>query len=91
MVAHDPKAMDNVRRRLGERTVQLVDDEYAALDNADALVICTEWQAYRSPDFTQICERMRGDVVFDGRNLYDLEWMGTTGLRYVSIGRPTVG
>lgn len=91
VVAHDPKAMPNVRRMLGERTLELVDDEYAALDGADALVICTEWQAYRSPDFAQVRERMRGAIVFDGRNLYEPEWMETTGLTYVSIGRPVVG
>ncbi|TNE89794.1 MAG: UDP-glucose/GDP-mannose dehydrogenase family protein [Deltaproteobacteria bacterium] len=90
VVAHDPKAMDNARKRLGERTLTLVDDEYAALDEADALVICTEWQAYRTPDFAQIKERMKGDIIFDGRNLYDLEWMAETELTYVSIGRPSV-
>lgn len=91
VLAHDPKAMANAKQRLGDRTIAFVEDEYEALAEADALVICTEWREYRSPDFARIREAMKGDVIFDGRNLYDLDRMRGTGLRYESIGRPTVG
>lgn len=90
VAVHDPKAMENARAVLGDRQVEYCDHMYDALKGADALVICTEWQEFRTPDFARVASLMSGDVIFDGRNLYDPEWMSTTPLRYYSIGRPPV-
>ena len=87
--ATDPIAIDNTKEILGDR-VSFVANEYDVLEGADALFIITEWSPYRQPDF----ERMRGlmatPVVFDGRNLYDLDEMRERGITYYSIGRPAV-
>jgi UDPglucose 6-dehydrogenase len=66
-------------------------DMYAALDGADALVICTEWNEFRSPNFGDIRRRLKHPVIFDGRNLYKLEQMERAGFEYHSVGRPTAG
>ncbi len=86
---HDPKALENVRRELGDR-VTYCPDAYEALDHADALVICTEWNEFRSPDFERIRQALRQPVIFDGRNLYSLEQMRRRGFTYFSIGRPPI-
>ncbi|MNT87997.1 UDP-glucose 6-dehydrogenase TuaD [compost metagenome] len=65
-------------------------DAYEALREADALVICTEWNAFRSPDFDLIRQRLRHPAIFDGRNLYDPARMAEMGFDYVSIGRQKV-
>jgi UDPglucose 6-dehydrogenase len=90
VAAHDPQAMDTARAVLGPNHVRYVEDMYEALDGADGLIVCTEWQAYRTPDFRSIQARLAEPVIFDGRNLYDLDWMARTGLTYISIGRPVV-
>jgi UDPglucose 6-dehydrogenase len=90
VAAYDPVAMENARLVLGDTHVRYAHDMYEALDDADALIICTEWQEFRTPDFGRMAERMAGDAVFDGRNLYDRDMMAETGLRYYSIGRPPV-
>lgn len=90
VVAYDPEAMENVERLLGPR-IQYVNDPYEALDNADALLICTEWALFRNPDFEQIKDRLNNAAIFDGRNLYDLPRMKELGFYYKSIGRDTVG
>jgi len=87
--AHDPKALPNLRRAYGDR-VGCYDDAYEALNGADALVICTEWNEFRTPDFDRIKKLLLQPVVFDGRNLYSLERMKQRGLRYISIGRPVM-
>jgi UDPglucose 6-dehydrogenase len=61
-----------------------------ALDNADALAIMTEWSEFRTPDFADMKKRLRGHVIFDGRNLYDIVTMEEAQFTYYSIGRPPV-
>jgi UDPglucose 6-dehydrogenase len=67
----------------------IAEDAYAALDDADALLVVTEWKSFRSPDFDAIRNRMRGDVIFDGRNIYDPQAVRTHGLKWRGIGRPS--
>lgn len=66
----------------------LCPDKYAALQNADALVICTEWQQFRAPDFAEMAERMHSKVIVDGRNLYQPHKLQADGWTYLSVGRP---
>jgi UDPglucose 6-dehydrogenase len=87
--AYDPEAMGNVRRQLGE-SLELCKDQYEVLNNADALLIATEWTAFRSPDFNKMAALMKTKTVFDGRNLYELNVMRDLGFYYSSIGRETV-
>jgi UDPglucose 6-dehydrogenase len=89
VVAFDPEAMDNVRARIGDR-IAYTDRPLDALTGADALVICTEWQVFRNPDFQEVARRLNQPVVFDGRNLYDLDRMQELGFTYTSIGRRPV-
>ena len=89
ITAYDPEAMPNVEKLLGHR-IKYAPDMYAALENADALLICTEWSAFKNPDFKIIEEKLSSKVIFDGRNLYDLEKMNKLGYRYKSIGRSEV-
>src|SRR5699024_2601700 len=87
----DPEAMDECRRIYGERPdLTLCDSPEAVLDGADALVIMTEWQLFRSPDFRAMRQALKQPVVFDGRNLYDPAQMAQQGLHYFAIGRPRV-
>lgn len=87
--AFDPEAMDNVRKLLGDK-IEYAINQYAALNNADALVICTEWSVFRTPDFEKIATNLKSKVIFDGRNLYDLSEMKDLGFYYESVGRETV-
>jgi len=84
--AHDPEAMENVRRRYGKK-IKLAALPMDALDGAEALAINTEWSEFRHPDFTEMRRRMAGPVIFDGRNLYDVDRMKAAGFTYYSIGR----
>lgn len=84
--AHDPAAMKEARCRLGD-TIEYAETNYDALTNADALVVVTDWNEYRHPDFARVKESLRRLVIVDGRNLYDPEKMRELGLRYYSIGR----
>jgi UDPglucose 6-dehydrogenase len=84
--AYDPEAMDNVRRLYGDR-ITLTETAYEALDGADALAIITEWSAFRSPDFGEVRRRMKQAVIFDGRNVFDLEDIRGEVQYYESIGR----
>jgi UDPglucose 6-dehydrogenase len=84
--AYDPEAMDNVKDRLGDR-IDFAKDPYATLTGADALLICTEWQVFRTPDFDKMQGALNNPIVFDGRNLYDVEDMAKHGWEYTSIGR----
>lgn len=86
--AFDPEAMPNVERIYGEK-VAFVKDEYAAIENADALIIATEWGLFRTPDFDKLAH-LTSKAIFDGRNLYDVESMKGKGFRYESIGREIV-
>ncbi len=87
--AFDPEAMPNVKAIYGDR-IELVDNMYKALEGADCLAITTEWSEFRTPDFDRILELLEEPVIFDGRNVYDLEQMKTLGFQYISIGRPKV-
>ena len=90
VAAHDPKAMKTAKAVLGNRNIEYCNDAYDCLSDASALIICTEWAEYRSPDFERIESLLAEPVVFDGRNLYELDVMEDTGLAYISIGRPSV-
>ena len=85
--AYDPEAMENVRRRYADR-IALNESAYQALENADALVVVTEWNAFRTPDFDRMETLMRSKVIFDGRNVFDPEELAQMGYHYESIGRP---
>ena len=87
--AYDPEAMDEARRIFGDRDdLALVDAPYDALDGADALVVCTEWKIFRSPDFEDVKARLNHPVIIDGRNIYDPRRMAHYGIAYYAIGRP---
>lgn len=86
--AFDPEAMDNVAREKPE--VTMVKDQYEALDGADALAICTEWKVFRTPSFPAVKKMLAAPVIFDGRNLYNLETLREHGFTYYSIGRDAV-
>jgi UDPglucose 6-dehydrogenase len=90
VTAYDPEGMHNVRKQLGD-SISLMNDQYQALEQADALLIATEWAVFRSPDFTKMAALMGNKVIFDGRNLYELEVMKNHGFYYNSIGRELVG
>jgi UDPglucose 6-dehydrogenase len=83
---HDPEAIANVRAIYGDRLVYC-DRPYGALEGADGLVIVTEWQQFRNPDFMVMRRLMRQPVVFDGRNLYEPKTMAAHGFTYQAIGR----
>jgi len=90
VTAHDPAAMEETRRRLGD-VIRYAESNYDALEGADALVIVTDWNEYRHPDFTRIKSSLRRPVVIDGRNLYNAARMRSLGFVYDSIGRvPTM-
>ena len=88
ITAFDPEAMDNVRKK-GIK-ITFANDQYSALENADALIIATEWSIFRTPDFDKIAKLMKHKVIFDGRNLYDTDQMKKLGFYYNSIGREVV-
>ncbi|MFM6964493.1 MAG: UDP-glucose dehydrogenase family protein [Sphingomonadales bacterium] len=87
--AYDPEAMENVKGIFGAQ-ITYAPDEYAALAGADALLICTEWSAFRNPNFRAMKDLMADAVIFDGRNLYDLDELTEKGFYYSSIGRQTI-
>jgi UDPglucose 6-dehydrogenase len=86
VTAHDPAAMNEGRRRIGSR-ITYAPTNYDALDGADALVVVTDWNEYRHPDFQRIRGALRRPVIVDGRNLYDPEKLRVLGFTYLSIGR----
>lgn len=86
--AYDPEAMEETGRIYGQRDdLALCEDLYDAVVGSDALVVCTEWQEFRSPDWKRIGEELGSKVVFDGRNLYQSQWLTERGFDYYSIGR----
>lgn len=86
--AYDPEAMEETQRIYGVRDdLSLMGTKEAALEKADFLVICTEWQAFRAPDFDFIKGKLTHPIIFDGRNLYDVNEMLERGLHYYAIGR----
>lgn len=88
--AFDPEAMKNIKALFGDR-VYFAADQYEVLIGADALAIVTEWSVFRTPSFKVMKELMKQPLIFDGRNLYDLEFMAEQGFTYQSIGRNIVG
>ncbi|TLN25242.1 UDP-glucose 6-dehydrogenase, partial [bacterium] len=70
--------------------VSIAQNQYEAAKGADALVICTEWAEFRSPDFDELRQKMRGNLIFDGRNLFSPAYCAAEGFAYHSIGRPFV-
>jgi UDPglucose 6-dehydrogenase len=89
VVAFDPEAMPNVKRLLGD-TISFSENAYDALQDADALLIATEWSVFRNPDFDLVSQKLKNKVIFDGRNLYDLQKMIDLGFYYNSIGRKLI-
>jgi UDPglucose 6-dehydrogenase len=87
--AFDPEAMEHVRSIYGDK-VTFVSSATKATENADALLIATEWTTFRSPDFDMLKDNLKDEVIFDGRNLYDTSTVRNKGLTYYSIGRETV-
>lgn len=87
--AHDPEAMENVREQLGNRITYHA-TPYEAAEGADAVFIATEWPEFRAPDFPRLASVMKSSVIFDGRNLYDLQDMMESGFTYISIGRKSI-
>ncbi len=85
----DPEAMKNVEAIYGDK-LQYANDQYEAVIDVDALIIVTEWSVFRTPSFKVVRELLKEDIIFDGRNLYDIERMKEQGIYYESIGRSTV-
>ena len=91
IVAFDPQAMENVKRHHADnKLLSFATSEYDALDGADALIIATNWREFFAPDFVRIKKLLKAPVIFDGRNLYDLDIMKVQGFHYESIGRKTI-
>lgn len=90
ITAYDPEAMNNVSYQIGDK-ITYANDHYEALDGADALLILTEWSAFRTPDFELVEKLLKSKVIFDGRNLYNLDSMIDRGFYYNSIGRQVIG
>jgi UDPglucose 6-dehydrogenase len=88
VAVHDPVAMDNARTRLGARVTYAPADDYAAAaESSDALVLATDWDAYRDPDLARLRAAMRRPLIVDARNFYDAQRMASAGFRYEGIGR----
>ena len=86
VTAFDPEAMDNVKAKLGD-SISYASSMMEAAQDADALLICTEWYAFRNPDFDILKAALKGNVIFDGRNIFNLKEMDSSGFTYYSIGR----
>jgi UDPglucose 6-dehydrogenase len=89
ITAFDPEAMANVKQLLGDK-IQIAETQYEALEKADALLIATEWNEFRTPDFNKIGQLLKGKIIFDGRNLFDIAAMEKLGYHYESIGRKSI-
>ncbi len=89
ITAYDAIAQENVRRILGDQ-ISYASDMYSALEDADCLLIATEWSEFKNPNFELMAERMKRKVIFDGRNMFALEQVEGTGFYYKSIGRKTL-
>jgi UDPglucose 6-dehydrogenase len=87
--AHDPEGMENVKRIIGDK-ITYCNTPYEAAQGADAIFIATEWPEFRTPDFEKISSILKGKVIFDGRNLYELNAMKDLGFAYFSIGREVI-
>ena len=86
--AHDPEAIENLKKELPEAST--FENMYECISGADALVVATEWNEFRSPDFLRIESLLKEKLIFDGRNVYRRSMMKDLGFTYISVGRPTV-
>jgi len=82
----DPEAMTNVRKKLGDK-ITYAANQYDAIKDCDALIVATEWNEFRTPDFDRMVSLMKNKVIFDGRNVYEPGMMKGLGFHYESIGR----
>lgn len=87
IVAYDPAAIENVKKHFSNDKLTFSEDEYAGLQDADALLIATEWPVFRTPELHKLKALLKEPVIFDGRNLYEVKDMKTAGFYYESIGR----
>jgi len=90
ITAYDPEAMKNVKAEIGDK-INYVENQYDALANADALLVATEWCAFKNPDFNRMKLALKNHIIFDGRNIYELNQMKQNGIQYHSVGRQIVG
>src|SRR5690606_15976110 len=86
---YDPVAMENVRKEAPQ--IELASDMYSCARGADAVIISTDWDEFKSPDFGRLAEALKAKVIFDGRNLYQRDRMAGLGYTYYSVGRAPVG
>ena len=87
---YDPVAMDQARKQIPaqeQEKINFAQDQYSALDSADACILVTEWKAFRQPDFKKMASLMKERVIFDGRNQYDPDEIKEAGFEYHGIGR----
>lgn len=97
IVAYDPEGMENTKAYFEKYNSEIMDsilfaeDAYDAIADADCLAILTEWSLFRTPDFGKLKAGLKAAIIFDGRNLYDLEAVKDAGFYYNSIGRKVVG
>jgi UDPglucose 6-dehydrogenase len=89
VIAFDPEGMNNVRKQIGD-VIDYAENQYEALKGADALIIATEWNEFRTPDFTKVAAILKNKAIFDGRNLFDLTAIEDLGFHYESVGRRVV-
>lgn len=89
VAAFDPEGMKNVKKQIGD-VITYSESQYDALKNADALIIATEWNEFRTPDFSMIASSLKNKAIFDGRNLFDLNAIEDLGFHYESVGRRIV-
>jgi len=87
--AYDPEAMNNTKKILGDKIIY-GQDAYEILKDADFLIIATEWALFRTPEYNRIEELMKNKIIFDGRNLYEIDQMKNRGFIYYSVGRPSL-
>lgn len=89
VAAFDPEAMNNVKKTIGDK-ITYAESQYEALQNADALIIATEWNEFRTPDFLKIVSMLKNKAIFDGRNLFDVSAIRELGFHYESVGRTSI-
>lgn len=93
VTAYDPEAIETFKVGIGQNyasKINFVTDQKSVLNGVDALLICTEWNEFRRPDFDKFTEAMKTPVIFDGRNLFDLDRIASTNIKYISVGRESV-
>ncbi|ANE52438.1 UDP-glucose dehydrogenase family protein [Flavisolibacter tropicus] len=89
VTAYDPEAMPNVKAQVND-IINYAETQYDALKEADALIIATEWNEFRTPEFEKIAAGLKSKVIFDGRNVFDLQHMESLGFHYESVGRKPI-